>query len=45
MEAGFSKAVAEELYNKCDQDRDGSFVDSESVLKLSPLGRAKVPFA
>ncbi|CAE7257537.1 CMD1 [Symbiodinium natans] len=23
MEAGFSKAVAEELYSKCDQDRDG----------------------
>lgn len=24
MEAGFSRAVAEELYSKCDQDRDGS---------------------
>ncbi|CAE7233822.1 CALML5 [Symbiodinium sp. CCMP2592] len=23
MEAGFSRAVAEELYSKCDQDRDG----------------------
>jgi len=29
MEAGFSRAVAEELYSKCDQDRDGEVTNQD----------------